>query len=88
MFRKLALAVTFAATFSVAGFVLNDSAEARRRYVGRRPTIGTYYYYNGPTVAFSGPPIRYHSSAWDIGPYGPGYGWPYPYPVGRMWVDF
>jgi hypothetical protein len=99
MLRKLTLAVTFVATIAIAGLITNDTAEARgwgRRavVVGRpvvvaRPVNNRYYYYNGPPQAFFGPTIGVHSNAYDIGPYGPGYGWPYRGPVGhRYWVTF
>ena len=87
MYRKLILALTFAATFAVAGFVSPGTSDAR--VLRRRPVVGTYYYYNGPPRAFVGPPIRAYSNAYDIGPYGPGYGWPYRRPVGvRFYVGF
>jgi hypothetical protein len=48
-----------------------------------------YYYVNGPEQMFVGPPIRRWTNAYDIGPYGPGYGWPYRRPVGvRFYVGF
>jgi hypothetical protein len=99
MFRKMMLAVTFFATLAVAGLASSNKAEARgwgRRavVVGRpvvvaRPVNNRYYYHNGPPQAFFGPTIGIHSNAYDIGPYGPGYGWPYRAPVGyRYWVTF
>jgi hypothetical protein len=87
MFRRKWLALTFLVTVVAAGFAMNEAAEARRFFIGR-PAYGVYYYHNGPPRAFIGPPLRAHSSAWDIGPYGPGYGWPFSGPLGhRIWVD-
>lgn len=87
MLRKLLIGVTFVATLAVAGLTTTDSADAR--VLRRRADFGTYYYYNGPPQAFVGPPIRRYSNAYDIGPYGPGYGWPYRHPVGvRFYVGF
>ena len=80
MFRKLILAAATVVTFATAGFVATDESDAQ--LIVRRPRYGTYFYYNGPPQAFYGPPVRVHSSAWDIGPYGPGYGWAYRRPLG------
>jgi hypothetical protein len=99
MVRKTMLAMTFVATLVAASLISADSAEARwgRRAVVvgggpvmvARPVNNVYYYYNGPPQAFYGPTIGIHSNAYDIGPYGPGYGWPYRAPVGRrFWVTF
>ena len=87
MLRKIILALTFVA--SLAAFDLMTSRSAQAEIGGRRPVWGTYYYHNGPTKAFLGPPIRVHSNAYDIGPYGPGYGWPFWRPAGtRFYVGF
>jgi hypothetical protein len=98
MYRKTLVAVSFVAAMVVAGLITTNTAEARwgRRAVavGRpvivaRPVNNVYYYYNGPPQAFFGPTIGVHSNAYDIGPYGPGYGWPYRAPIGtRYWVTF
>jgi hypothetical protein len=98
MFRKTLVAVSFVATLVVAGLIASDTAEARwGRRVGvvggpvivARPVNNVYYYHNGPPQAFFGPTIGVHSNAYDIGPYGPGYGWPYSRPLGyRYWVTF
>jgi hypothetical protein len=80
MRQRLLFAALFVASFTIA--VQSTSGSADARIFGRRAPVGTYFYYNGPPRAFYGPPIRVHSSAWDIGPYGPGYGWMYRRPVG------
>jgi hypothetical protein len=74
------LATVMVATFAVAGLIASEPSDAH--IFARRPLYGTYFYYNGPPVAFVGPPIRANSSAWDVGPYGPGYGWVYRRPLG------
>lgn len=80
MFRKMLIAAVMVATFAVAGFVATERSDAH--VFARRPLVGTYFYYNGPPAAFVGRPVRVYSSAWDIGPYGPGYGWVYKRPLG------
>jgi hypothetical protein len=80
MLRKFIIATAMAATFAAAGLVTTYESDAH--IFVRRPTYGTYFYYNGRPAAFVGPPVRVRSSAWDIGPYGPGYGWPYTRPLG------
>ena len=80
MIKKTLLAAVMVASFAAAGFV--STKEANAELFVRRPNYGVYMYYNGPPKAFIGPPVRIHSSAWDIGPYGPGYGWPYTQPTG------
>ncbi|MEX2316640.1 MAG: hypothetical protein WD669_05780 [Pirellulales bacterium] len=80
MFRKFILTATMVTTLAAAGLMSGERAEAR--IFVRRPVVGTYFYYNGPPRAFYGPPVRAYSSAWDIGPYGPGYGWVYRRPLG------
>jgi hypothetical protein len=80
MLRKMILALAFVTTFAATGLVVGNSADAH--ILRRRPIWGTYYYHNGPPRAFLGPPVRVYTNAYDIGPYGPGYGWPFPAPVG------
>jgi hypothetical protein len=89
MLRKIVLAMALLATFAVAGLVTPERAEARGPWRMRRPAWNVYYYYNGPEKPFFGPPIRIYSNAYDIGPYGPGYGWPFARPVeARFYVGF
>jgi hypothetical protein len=93
MLRNLFLASTFVATLVVASLISTETAQGRgwgrRTVVVARPAKNVYYYYNGPPQAFFGPTIGIHSNAYDIGPYGPGYGWPYRAPVGyRYYTTF
>ena len=80
MLRKMWIASAMGAMFVVTAVVAAQPSQAE--VFVRRPAVGTYFYYNGPPVAFVGPPVRIRSSAWDVGPYGPGYGWPYRQPLG------
>ena len=80
MIRKLLLATVMVTTFAVADLATTQRSDAH--VFARRPLVGTYFYYDGPPAAFVGPPIRVYSSAWDVGPYGPGYGWVYRRPIG------
>jgi hypothetical protein len=89
MLRKVVLCGAVLVTIAVAGLVTAERADARRPWRARRPDWNVYYYYNGPVKPFIGPPIRIYSNAYDIGPYGPGYGWPVARPVGaRFYVGF
>jgi hypothetical protein len=71
MFKRIALALMFFSTLSVAGFVTPDTAEARRGW--RRPYVS--YYYGAPRYRYYyGAPYRAYYRGW----YGPRRSYYYP----------
>ena len=71
MFKRIALALMFVSTFSMASLVTPDTAEARRGW--GRPYVSYYY---GPRASYYyGAPYRSYYRGW----YGPRYYRPYYY---------
>jgi hypothetical protein len=89
MFKRIMLALTFAAAFGVAGIGFTNNANAHRYWGWGRPYrayYGSYApraYYYGPYAPYSyrtsyyGPQF-YSPYYYGYNPYGYGYGYPYP----------